>query len=124
MACYSMSLAPATVEIRGLGLTTASRQQNLRRTLRVKAEKSSAATRLVVSAKKEESSRTAQPTVLLSALTLAAAVLPDVADAAQPGVSPSLTNLLYSVLAGGVVLGGLGAAVVGVSLFDPVKRRT
>eukprot|EP00271_Cylindrocystis_brebissonii_P008609 TRINITY_DN2303_c0_g1_i1.p2 TRINITY_DN2303_c0_g1~~TRINITY_DN2303_c0_g1_i1.p2 ORF type:complete len:121 (+),score=31.79 TRINITY_DN2303_c0_g1_i1:184-546(+) len=54
---------------------------------------------------------------------LAAAVLPEIAEAAQPGISPSLQNLLYSVLAGGVVLGGLAIAVAGVSTFDPVKRK-
>lgn len=54
---------------------------------------------------------------------LAATVVPEIAEAAQPGVSDSLRNLLGSVVAGGVVLVALGGAVAGVSTFDPVKRR-
>ena len=54
---------------------------------------------------------------------LAAAVVPEIAEAAQPGVSPSLKNLLLSVVAGGFVLTVLGVAVAGVSTFDPVKRK-
>lgn len=54
---------------------------------------------------------------------IAATVVPEIAEAAAPGVSPSLKNLLLSVVAGGVVLVGLGVAVAGVSTFDPVKRR-
>ncbi|XP_024379314.1 uncharacterized protein [Physcomitrium patens] len=63
----------------------------------------------------------------LAALTslafLAAAVVPEIAEAAQPGVSPSLKNLLLSVVAGGVVVTVIGVAVAGVSTFDPVKRK-
>jgi len=54
---------------------------------------------------------------------LAAAVVPELAEAAQPGVSPSLKNLLLSVVAGGSVLTVIGVAVAGVSTFDPVKRK-
>lgn len=54
---------------------------------------------------------------------LAAAVVPEIAEAAQPGVSPSLKNLLLSVVAGGTVLTAIGVAVAGVSTFDPVKRK-
>ena len=54
---------------------------------------------------------------------LAATVVPEIAEAAQPGVSDSLRNLLGSVVAGGVVLIAIGSAVAGVSTFDPVKRR-
>ncbi|CAK9217613.1 unnamed protein product [Sphagnum troendelagicum] len=54
---------------------------------------------------------------------LAAAVVPEIAEAAQPGVSASLKNLLFSIVAGGVVLVAIGGAVAGVSTFDPVKRR-
>ncbi|WOL14205.1 hypothetical protein Cni_G22985 [Canna indica] len=61
-----------------------------------------------------------------SALTVAALAaalaIPEVAEAAQPGVSPSLKNFLLSIVAGGVVLGVLVGAVVAVSNFDPVKR--
>jgi hypothetical protein len=54
---------------------------------------------------------------------LAAAVVPELAEAAQPGISPSLKNLLLSVVAGGVVLAVITIAVAGVSTFDPVKRK-
>lgn len=54
---------------------------------------------------------------------VAAAVVPEIAEAAQPGVSDSLRNLLLSVLAGGVVISVIGVAVAGVSTFDPVSRR-
>ncbi|KAH7439924.1 hypothetical protein KP509_04G082200 [Ceratopteris richardii] len=54
---------------------------------------------------------------------LAAAVIPEIAEAAAPGVSPSLKNLLLSVVAGGVVLVAIGGAVAAVSTFDPVKRK-
>ncbi|KAK9825154.1 hypothetical protein WJX81_006377 [Elliptochloris bilobata] len=42
--------------------------------------------------------------------------------AAQAGVTPSLKNLINSVVAGGVVLGVIVAAVTAVSGFDPVSR--
>ncbi|XP_077236322.1 uncharacterized protein LOC143877899 [Tasmannia lanceolata] len=59
----------------------------------------------------------------LTAIALTAAmVIPDVADAAQPGISPSLKNFLLSIVAGGVVLTVIIGAVIGVSNFDPVKR--
>jgi len=54
---------------------------------------------------------------------VAASVVPEIAEAAQPGVSDSLRNLLLSVVAGGVVVTVLGVAVAGVSTFDPVSRR-
>ncbi|XP_072980861.1 uncharacterized protein [Typha angustifolia] len=59
----------------------------------------------------------------LTAAALAAAlVIPDVAEAAQPGISPSLKNFLLSIVSGGVVIGVIIGAVIGVSNFDPVKR--
>eukprot|EP00884_Botryococcus_braunii_P016242 jgi/Botrbrau1/3300/Bobra.174_1s0062.1 len=42
--------------------------------------------------------------------------------AAQAGVTPSLKNLINSVIAGGVVLGLIFGAVTLVAGFDPVKR--
>lgn len=60
---------------------------------------------------------------MTSLALLAAAVVPEIAEAAQPGVSPSLKNLLLSVVAGGTVLTVIGVAVAGVSTFDPVKRK-
>lgn len=60
---------------------------------------------------------------LTAAALVAAAVIPEIAEAVTPGVSPSLKNLLLSVVAGGVVLVVLGVVVAGVSTFDPVKRR-
>lgn len=79
-----------------------------------------AANRCRVTMSAEKKQQLAVPTTVA---LLAACVLPEIAEAAQPGVSASLTNLLLSVLAGGVVLGGIGTAVAGVSTFDPVKRK-
>lgn len=43
--------------------------------------------------------------------------------AAQAATTPSLRNLLYSVLAGGTVLFVLFGAVSIVAQFDPVNRK-
>nr|BAV58349.1 hypothetical protein [Ulva partita] len=43
--------------------------------------------------------------------------------AAQAAATPSLRNLLYSVLAGGTVLFALFGAVSIVAQFDPVNRK-
>ncbi|RRT85546.1 hypothetical protein BHE74_00008682 [Ensete ventricosum] len=59
---------------------------------------------------------------LATAALAAALLIPDVAEAAQPGVSPSLKNFLLSIVAGGVVLVVIVGAVVAVANFDPVKR--
>ncbi|XP_073105772.1 uncharacterized protein [Elaeis guineensis] len=59
---------------------------------------------------------------LTGAAVAAALLTPDMAEAAQPGISPSLNNFLLSILAGGVVLGVIVGAVIGVANFDPVKR--
>merc|ERR1712113_603693 len=42
--------------------------------------------------------------------------------AAHAAMTPSLQNLLNSVVAGGVVVGAIFAAVAAVSNFDPVDR--
>ena len=42
---------------------------------------------------------------------------------AEAAVTPSLKNTLLSVVAGGLVLGAIGAAVVGVSTFDKIGRK-
>ncbi|XP_051213730.1 uncharacterized protein [Lolium perenne] len=59
---------------------------------------------------------------LTAAAMAAAMVLPEVAEAAGPGLSPSLKNFLLSIGSGGIVLLGIIGAVVAVSNFDPVKR--
>ncbi|XP_042442288.1 uncharacterized protein LOC122027405 [Zingiber officinale] len=59
---------------------------------------------------------------LAAAAMVAALVIPEVAEAAQPGISPSLKNFLLSIVSGGVVVGVIAGAVVAVSNFDPVKR--
>uniref|UniRef100_A0A1D1XC20 Photosystem II reaction center X protein n=1 Tax=Anthurium amnicola TaxID=1678845 RepID=A0A1D1XC20_9ARAE len=76
------------------------------------------ATRLQVRASMQEKAVTG----LTAAALAAALVLPDVAEAAQPGISPSLKNFLLSIAAGGVVLVVILGAVIAVSNFDPVKR--
>ncbi|GLI59804.1 hypothetical protein VaNZ11_001769, partial [Volvox africanus] len=55
----------------------------------------------------------------LSAASAATLALPSIAEAA---VTPSLRNFLYSLVAGGVVLGGIAVAITAVSKFDSVKR--
>jgi len=42
---------------------------------------------------------------------------------AEASVTPSLKNTLLCVVAGGVVLGAIAAAVIGVSSFDKVSRK-
>lgn len=61
-------------------------------------------------------------TGLTAAALSASMVIPDVAEAAGSGFSPSLKNFLLSIVAGGVVLAVIVGAVIGVSNFDPVKR--
>lgn len=61
-------------------------------------------------------------TGLTAAALTASMVIPEVAEAAGAGVSPSLNNFLLSIAAGGVVLVAILGAVIGVSNFDPVKR--
>lgn len=55
-------------------------------------------------------------------LTAASMMVPEVAEAAGSGLTPSLNNFLVSIGAGGVVLAAILGAVIGVSNFDPVKR--
>ena len=61
-------------------------------------------------------------TGLTAAALTVALVIPEMAEAAQPGISPSLKNFLLSIVAGGVVLTVIVGAVVAVANFDPVKR--
>ncbi|KAJ8766679.1 hypothetical protein K2173_004503 [Erythroxylum novogranatense] len=61
-------------------------------------------------------------TGLTAGALTASMVIPEVAEAAGPGVSPSLKNFLLSIVAGGVVLVAIVGAVIGVANFDPVKR--
>ncbi|KAK1418626.1 hypothetical protein QVD17_27771 [Tagetes erecta] len=60
-------------------------------------------------------------TALTATVLAASMVVPEVAQAAS-GVTPSLNNFLLSIGAGGIVLGGILGAIIGVSNFDPVKR--
>ncbi|XP_076924569.1 uncharacterized protein LOC143587061 [Bidens hawaiensis] len=73
--------------------------------------------RLVVKSSLKENTVTA----LTAAVLTASMVVPEVAQAAS-GVTPSMNNFLLSIGAGGVVLGGILGAIIGVSNFDPVKR--
>jgi len=52
-----------------------------------------------------------------AAVAVMASPLPAMAE-----VTPSLRNFLYSLIAGGTVLGAIALAVTAVSNFDPVKR--
>ncbi|XP_021654336.2 uncharacterized protein LOC110645457 [Hevea brasiliensis] len=61
-------------------------------------------------------------TGLIAAVLTASVVIPEVAEAAGPGISPSLKNFLLSIVAGGLVVGILVGAVIAVANFDPVKR--
>ncbi|KAJ9687981.1 hypothetical protein PVL29_013954 [Vitis rotundifolia] len=61
-------------------------------------------------------------TGLTAAALAASMVIPEVAEAADSGLSPSLKNFLLSIVAGGVVLVVIVGAVIGVANFDPVKR--
>ncbi|EXB38918.1 hypothetical protein L484_027353 [Morus notabilis] len=61
-------------------------------------------------------------TGLTAGAMTASMVIPQVAEAAGPGVSPSLKNFLLSIVAGGVVFAAIVGVVIGVSNFDPVKR--
>ncbi|KFK39893.1 hypothetical protein AALP_AA3G302600 [Arabis alpina] len=61
-------------------------------------------------------------TGLSAAALTASMVIPEMAEAAGPGLSPSLKNFLLSIASGGVVLTVIIGVVVGVSNFDPVKR--
>ncbi|KAF9617438.1 hypothetical protein IFM89_036399 [Coptis chinensis] len=90
----------------------------VRQSKAVAATSSRASSRLQVNASLKEKAVTALTTATLSAMM----VIPEVAQAADSGVSPSLKNFLLSIGAGGVVLIALLGAVIGVSNFDPVKR--
>ncbi len=71
----------------------------------------------------KEEQKQSQALAVANSLAMAAAmVIPEIAEAASPGVSPSLKNFLLSIISGGVVLTVIGVAVIGVSNFDPVKR--
>ena len=59
----------------------------------------------------------------MAAVTVTAATALTHPLAAEAAVTPSLKNLLQSVVAGGVVLGGLLGAVSLVAQFDPVNRK-
>ncbi|XP_021980884.1 uncharacterized protein LOC110877033 [Helianthus annuus] len=84
----------------------------------LKANSSSKTTkRMVVKSSLKENAVTA----LTAAVLTASMVVPEAAQAAS-SLTPSLNNFLLSIGAGGVVLGGILGAIIGVSNFDPVKR--
>ncbi|CAN1217270.1 hypothetical protein LINPERPRIM_LOCUS955 [Linum perenne] len=57
-----------------------------------------------------------------AAAVAASMVVPDVAEAAEYTLTPSLKNFLLSIAAGTFVLSAIAGAIIGVSNFDPVKR--
>ena len=60
---------------------------------------------------------------MTAAATAASAAALDNPLVAEAAVTPSLKNTLLSVVAGGLVLGAIAAAVIGVSTFDKVSRK-
>lgn len=76
------------------------------------------AVRVVVKASMKEKALTGMTAAALTA----AMVLPEVANAADSGLTPSLKNFLLSIVSGGIVLGVIFGAVIAVANFDPVKR--
>jgi len=56
----------------------------------------------------------------MAAATTLVTVATPIAEAAS--VTPSLRNFLYSLVAGGTVLGAIAVAITAVSNFDPVNR--
>mmetsp|Transcript_28588 Transcript_28588/g.54632 ORF Transcript_28588/g.54632 Transcript_28588/m.54632 type:complete len:116 (+) Transcript_28588:93-440(+) len=63
-----------------------------------------------------------QPKQAAAALVSAVAASTTFAPVAEAAMTPSLQNTLNSFVAGGVVLGAILVAVIGVSTFDRVKR--
>ncbi|GFR49457.1 hypothetical protein Agub_g11517, partial [Astrephomene gubernaculifera] len=59
---------------------------------------------------------------LVAGLTAASAAAMTVSPMAEAAVTPSLRNFLYSLVAGGAVLGAIAIAITAVSKFDSVKR--
>jgi hypothetical protein len=132
MACVSAvsvtltaGVVPVAAQVSGTKSTTLSSGKSL--ALASSSPSKSFASKLNVTNKSRVTMSASQKEQNIAGLTglalLAAAVVPEIAEAAQPGVSASLKNLLFSVVAGGVVLVAIGGAVAGVSTFDPVKRR-
>lgn len=60
---------------------------------------------------------------LSAAVTAGVAALMANPLVAEAAVTPSLKNLLNSVIAGGIVLAAIAGAVTAVSAFDPVARK-
>ncbi|CAK9871111.1 unnamed protein product [Sphagnum jensenii] len=132
MACVSAvsvtvtaCVVPVAAQVSGTKSTSLSSGKSL--ALASSSPSKSFASKLNVTNKSRVTMSASQKEQNIAGLTglalLAAAVVPEIAEAAQPGVSASLKNLLFSVVAGGVVLVAIGGAVAGVSTFDPVKRR-
>ena len=118
MASVSMSLARPSATQNGLKPAQASK--SFLKSLPVKPSNVAFAkkARFVLQASLKEKAVTG----LTAAALTAAMVIPDVAEAAGPGISPSLKNFLLSIVAGGVVLGVIVGAVIAVANFDPVRR--
>ncbi|RCV14474.1 hypothetical protein SEVIR_2G441600v4 [Setaria viridis] len=112
MATASLSAVAAPLSVAGLRKPTSSFQP-----LQLRARP---AARMAVRASASMKEKAAAG--LTAAAMAAALVLPDVAEAAQSGLTPSLKNFLLSIVSGGVVLVAIVGAVVAVSNFDPVKR--
>jgi hypothetical protein len=76
--------------------------------------------------------RTSRPSVVVrasvrkesvaAAVVVAAGAVLSTPLVAEAGITPSLSNFLGSIVAGGVVLGGIALAITLVSGFDRVNR--
>jgi hypothetical protein len=82
------------------------------------------ASRFGVRASAEKTSeRSNAPSKFVATATTAMVVSLSSPLVAEAAMTPSLKNTLLSVVAGGVVLGAIAAAVIGVSSFDKVSRK-
>ncbi|KAM0953153.1 putative photosystem II PsbX [Dioscorea sansibarensis] len=118
-----MALAQGTVTMSLMSVPPAGKRKPLvLNQKRANTQRPVGSSRLVVRASASSPGKEQVVAGLTAAALAAALLVPEVAEAAQPGLSPSLKNFLLSIVAGGVVLTALFGAVIGVANFDPVKR--
>ncbi|KAJ0960044.1 hypothetical protein J5N97_000159 [Dioscorea zingiberensis] len=117
-----MALAPAAVTMSLMSLPSGGlRKPLVFNPMRATAPQAATRARLVVRASSSSPGKEQVVAGLTAAALAAALLIPEVAEAAQPGLSPSLKNFLLSIVAGGVVLTAIIGAVIGVANFDPSR---